>query len=933
MALLERLQILIDADTKGAAREFEQIGQKADKELGRAEDRIGKVSARLQSIGTAAALGGAAVVGGLGLLAKASDDANRQVLKLENSIKNSDQAFRKNGAALQDLAGDLQKVTAADADATVGAQALLVQFGLTESQILQLTPLVVDLSRKMGIDMDAAAKAVGRSVDGSATALKRMGISVDETAFATDSFKATFDALSQTVGGFARVEGKTFSGQLEILKNNLGDLGEQVGTGAAGVLGSLAGQAASAAGALNQLNPGILTAAGGLATTGGLVATVGGGFAVAAGKALEFRDSLTRVGDDGARSMTKIGKAAAGIAAVGAVVGIVTTFAEVANQVTKIDSRLSTATDKFRSSLTGTNAELANTFLGLAEVEDQTFKLSNIWEGFGASVDIGGVAADIEDAQRAFSSTLDSFGPDAAQNVLDGLRDINEGLDKNSDQYKINARFIEDNQAKVDDRRKAIVEATIADKESTRQQERAIKAEEKRQVTIDAITTAVGEYEKALGNLSKEFDDNARKAGNFATALEKTTNVDGAVSAAIGAAEGFTSLKESIGALPDELDVAGIALGNYGQAALDALSDLESYGEQAGGFLEQMIQSGMDDAAVTAMADQFRKQLTEALLAAGIPPEKIPEYLGLAGLDEQQIKVALELANEQEFLENLKLRLQLYQKELEGAPLEVRAKILDRIESGDVAGANALIDAYNAIMTGNPVMIRAAFESDPEAMGRVLGDLQFALSEGTLDIPADIAPPPPYATLEDYVAAVIAAIVAGKPFIPVDMPVDDEGAQGEVDGFIATNDGRKINIDVITRFVNDGLGAFPIFGGGGAGSGSYWDNRRENERQRQRPPFGNLPPGFGGGRATGGPVMAGKQFNVNEVGAEMFVPSTPGFVMDHSESKALIEGVRQIIAGGAGGVVVNQQITTADPVQAGSESARRMRDASYLVGV
>ena len=136
MALLERLEILIDADGKAARSEFESIGRSAEKELGRAEDRTAKMSARLQTIGTGALVGGAVAVGALGLLAKASDDADKQVLNLENSIKNSDQAFRNKGKALRDVAQDLQKVTAADADAVIGSQSLLVQFGLTERQIV-----------------------------------------------------------------------------------------------------------------------------------------------------------------------------------------------------------------------------------------------------------------------------------------------------------------------------------------------------------------------------------------------------------------------------------------------------------------------------------------------------------------------------------------------------------------------------------------------------------------------------------------------------------------------------------------------------------------------------------------------------------------------------------------------------------------------------
>ena len=182
MALLERLQILIDADGQGLVREFDKAGREADKLDAKLKSGAEKTSARLTSIGTNAAIGGAAVLGGLFKLAQASDEAEQQQIKLNNSIRNSDQAFRNNGKALTELATSLQQVTAADGDAIVGAQSLLVQFGLTEDQVKKITPLVVDLSRKLGIDLDAAAKMVGKSIGGSAGAGTRTMACTDGSA-------------------------------------------------------------------------------------------------------------------------------------------------------------------------------------------------------------------------------------------------------------------------------------------------------------------------------------------------------------------------------------------------------------------------------------------------------------------------------------------------------------------------------------------------------------------------------------------------------------------------------------------------------------------------------------------------------------------------------------------------------------------------------
>ena len=101
---------------------------------------------------------------------------------------------------------------------------------------MQLSPLVNDLSRKMGIDLEAAARAVGKASEGTYGQLSRMGISVKDLggdASETDNIVA---ALASTVGGFAESEGATFAGQLEIMKANFGDLKESLGKGVIGVV-------------------------------------------------------------------------------------------------------------------------------------------------------------------------------------------------------------------------------------------------------------------------------------------------------------------------------------------------------------------------------------------------------------------------------------------------------------------------------------------------------------------------------------------------------------------------------------------------------------------------------------------------------------------------------------------------------------------------
>ena len=458
-----------------------------------------KMGESLMKVGGIATGAGVALVGGLLWAAKESENAERQVRKLDNSIANSSQTFKENGKALKDLAADIQSKTAADADAIVGAQALMVQFGLTEAQVTSLTPLVVDLSQKMGVDLDTAAKAALKAVDGSSTSLKRMGINVDEAAFKLDPFNATVDTLRSTVGGFAEQEGATFSGQMERMKNQLGDIVEGVGGGAIEVFGGITDKVSGLVGATSAANPELANTVGKLGAIGGASLIAVGGLSTAAGWLLKMRDRFTSVsgeGDNAVRSLNGIGKAAAGIAAAGAAVGVVEGVFAVLNQSSGTAARAAAGLDKLKLALAdaGSGAgDVVDAFGEMVGAEQDTLRLQNLWQEFGAEVSIvgTGVKADIEQVQRTFDTLGDTDGPEKQLAVLDALEKQTQSLDHSSDQYKTNMEFIERNRAAVEQH----VAAVKADRRAT--DEMTGSTEDGTEATEDA-TSALQDYADQL---------------------------------------------------------------------------------------------------------------------------------------------------------------------------------------------------------------------------------------------------------------------------------------------------------------------------------------------------------------------------------------------------------------------------------------------------
>jgi hypothetical protein len=445
--LTERLAFLISANADQAIRAFQKTGNAAEKELGRAEDKIDKVGASLTKFGA----GGMAFAGvaarGLLEFAQASEEAELQSRKLANSIANSAEMSEGAQQRLEELADSLQKVTTADGDAIVGAQSLLVQFGLTEEQITAITPLVVDLSQKMGIDMNTAAKAVAKSATGSTTALRKMGISVDSAAEGGDAFSNTMDALAGTVGGFAEKEAETFSGKIDRLKVSLEDLQEGVGKGVIDVFGGMVGGLTSVSDKLAEIDPNLQQSAGqfaGLATAG---IGVAGALSFVAGQTIKMKDRFT----DADGELNKFGKTAktAGIA-LGAFGALEIGFG-VFNAITDNAGKTERSLQDLAIQAGLSSGDIVGSFRDMVGNIADSLEMSDIWKGFGDDVEIAGqgAARNIEDLDKGFQKVLDT-SPQVAQKLLDEWRTQTEALDRNSGAYQENIKQIEKYQGWTD---------------------------------------------------------------------------------------------------------------------------------------------------------------------------------------------------------------------------------------------------------------------------------------------------------------------------------------------------------------------------------------------------------------------------------------------------------------------------------------------------
>jgi hypothetical protein len=198
------------------------------------EASTGSMAKNYAALGPAIAIGATALAAFAVSSVKAAIEQKEAQDKLANSIANSSTVTFDSIDAFDQQATSIAHLTGVQDDAITTAQAMAVQFGLTADQVTTLTPLVVDLAQKNGVDLTTAMSAVGKAVNGNSGALARLKLNVDKVAFAEDHFAATQKALESGVKGYA--EQLANEEPWRIVENNVHELQESIGNGLLPVL-------------------------------------------------------------------------------------------------------------------------------------------------------------------------------------------------------------------------------------------------------------------------------------------------------------------------------------------------------------------------------------------------------------------------------------------------------------------------------------------------------------------------------------------------------------------------------------------------------------------------------------------------------------------------------------------------------------------------
>lgn len=152
----------------------------------------------------------------------------------ENAVNNALQAtgrFSEQASQdIRDFASSLQQSSRFGDEVILNNAALIQSLGnLSTNGLQKATQAAADLAAGLQIDLRTASTLVGRAAAGEVGTFSRYGIAIETAATSSQTFANALDAINSRFGGRAAADVQTYSGAVDQLKNNYGDLLEVFG--------------------------------------------------------------------------------------------------------------------------------------------------------------------------------------------------------------------------------------------------------------------------------------------------------------------------------------------------------------------------------------------------------------------------------------------------------------------------------------------------------------------------------------------------------------------------------------------------------------------------------------------------------------------------------------------------------------------------------
>jgi hypothetical protein len=180
-----------------------------------------------------------ALAGGLVLAAKAAIEDEQSQRLLETQLRATLGPNQALADSMADFVDQTQLATGVADTELRPALANLIRFTGDATKAQDLLTLSIDASTATGKDLSAVSTAIGKAYDGNFTALKKLGVPLDDNIIKTKDFEAAQRALNAQFGGAAAANANTFAGRIQILRTRFDEMVESIGYKVLPALGDL----------------------------------------------------------------------------------------------------------------------------------------------------------------------------------------------------------------------------------------------------------------------------------------------------------------------------------------------------------------------------------------------------------------------------------------------------------------------------------------------------------------------------------------------------------------------------------------------------------------------------------------------------------------------------------------------------------------------
>lgn len=175
----------------------------------------------------AAAAGG--VAAGLTLAAKAAAEDEKSQAMLEGQLRRSIGATEAQIAAVGSYVDKTQLALGVTDTMVRSGLGTLIRATKDTAKAQELMNLALDISAATGKDAETVAAALAKGYMGQFTALRKLGVPIDENTVKTKDFTKATEQLAEAFGGQAERNANTFEGRLQRLRLRFDEMVETIG--------------------------------------------------------------------------------------------------------------------------------------------------------------------------------------------------------------------------------------------------------------------------------------------------------------------------------------------------------------------------------------------------------------------------------------------------------------------------------------------------------------------------------------------------------------------------------------------------------------------------------------------------------------------------------------------------------------------------------